>query len=122
MININAIHSHLQTTFPKKMIMPEFWCEDRDDESIILYYQSKRGNFLAPLAKGLVTEFAQTHFQLDIVMDRLTTQGVDQSRFTRYEAQNYAPGQLRLNLTLKIVYIITSVGEYLQEIQAKCTS
>jgi hypothetical protein len=25
MTNINAIHEHLQTTFPKKMIIPQFW-------------------------------------------------------------------------------------------------
>jgi len=65
------------------MIMPEFWCEEREDGSIILYYQSKRGNYLAPLVKGLVTEAAKVLFELDIVMDRVTTQGVDGSRFTR---------------------------------------
>jgi len=83
MININAIHQHLQTTFPKKMIMPEFWCEDQEDGSIKLYYLSKRGNLLAPLAKGLVTEIAQYQFGLDIDMTRLTTQGVSGARFTR---------------------------------------
>jgi len=66
--------------------MPEFWCEECEDGSIILYYQSKRGNCLAPLAKGLVTEVARMQFEIDLVMDRLTTQGVDGSRFTRYES------------------------------------
>jgi guanylate cyclase soluble subunit beta len=44
MMNINAIHNHLQTTFPKKMSMPQFWCEDhmasdgKEDGSLVLHY------------------------------------------------------------------------------------
>jgi len=65
------------------MIMPEFWCEECQDGSIMLYYQSKRGNYLAPVVTGILTEAAKVLFEIDIVMDRLTTQGVDGSRFTR---------------------------------------
>jgi guanylate cyclase soluble subunit beta len=83
MTNINAIHQHLQTTFPKKMIMPEFWCEENEDRTLTLFYFSSRGNYLAPLAVGLVTEVAMFQFDLDIRMDRKSTQGVDGSRFTR---------------------------------------
>lgn len=83
MTNINAIHHHLQTTFPKKMIMPQFWCEDGgDDGSLLLHYHSRRGNFLAPLAKGLVAEIAQFQFELDIDMSRIQTQAVDGAKFT----------------------------------------
>ena len=82
MTNINAIHQHLQTTFPKKMIMPEFWCEQEHDGSLTLYYHSMRGNLLAPLAVGLVREVAKRQFELDLVMDRLTTHDVDGSEFT----------------------------------------
>jgi len=59
MTNINAIHHHIQATFPK-MIMPQFWCEDldEDDESLLLHYHSGRGAFLAPVAEGLITEVA----------------------------------------------------------------
>jgi guanylate cyclase soluble subunit beta len=83
MTNINAIHQHMQSTFPKKMIMPEFWCEDNEDRSLTLYYFSSRGNYLAPLAVGLVTEVAKFQFELDIKMDIISRQGVDGSRFTR---------------------------------------
>jgi guanylate cyclase soluble subunit beta len=84
MTNINAIHSHLQTTFPKKMIMPEFWCEENGDGTLSLFYFSTRGNFLSPLAAGLVTEVAKRQFDLSIVMTRRTSQGVDGAKFTRY--------------------------------------
>ena len=82
MSNINAIHVHLQTTFPKKMIMPQFWCEDGEDGALLLHYHSQRGNFLAPLAKGLVAEIAQFQFELDIDMTKTATQGVDGAKFT----------------------------------------
>ena len=84
MRNINAIHGHLQNTFPKKMIMPEFWCQDNDDGSILLFYYSKRGSLLSPLAVGLVTEVAKRQFDLNICMNKLTTQGEDGSMFTWY--------------------------------------
>ena len=83
MTNINAIHQHLQTTFPKKMTMPEFWCESNDDQTLSLFYYSSRGNFLAPLAVGLVTEVAKRQFDLDIVMTKKTAQGVQRAKFTR---------------------------------------
>lgn len=84
MTNINAIHQHLQTTFPKKMIMPEFWCEyNADDSSLTLHYCSRRGNHLAPLAVGLVREVAVRQFELDIVMNQTAIQGVGGSKFTR---------------------------------------
>ena len=82
MTNINAIHGHLQTTFPKKMIMPEFWCEEGADGTLTLYYHSKRGNMLAPLAVGLVCEVARRQFELDLVMGMLTTQDVEGAPFT----------------------------------------
>lgn len=83
MTNINAIHQHLQTTFPKKMTMPEFWCEENEDGTLSLFYFSSRGNFLAPLAVGLVSEVAKRQFELDIDMRRRTTQGVEGANFTR---------------------------------------
>ena len=83
--NINAIHQHLQTTFPNKMVMPEFWCEsNKTDGSLTLYYYSKRGNLLAPLALGIVREVATLQFDLDIVMDQTSTQDVDGAKFTWY--------------------------------------
>lgn len=86
MTNINAIHQHLQTTFPKKMIMPQFWCQDSADSdgSLVLHYHSRRGNFLAPIAKGLVIEVASFQFKVDIEMELTQTQDVDGARFTRY--------------------------------------
>jgi class 3 adenylate cyclase len=84
MSNINAIHQHLQNTFPKSMTMPEFWCETNHDGSLRLFYYSSRGSFLAPLAVGLVREVARFQFELDIVMTQVTTQGKDGSRFTSW--------------------------------------
>jgi Haem-NO-binding len=80
--NINEIHSHLQTTFPKKMIMPEFWTEQSPDGTLLLHYHSKRGKHLAPLAKGIVKKVAKFKFELDIVFDLLVEQGDSGSRFT----------------------------------------
>jgi len=88
MTNINAIHEHLQSTFPKKMTIPQFWCEDGSaedgikDGSLLLHYYSQRGNIFAPVAKGLITEAATFLFQLDIVMDLVQTQGIDGASFT----------------------------------------
>jgi class 3 adenylate cyclase len=86
MDNINAIHHHLQTTFPKKMIMPQFWCEDASDGSgaLMLHYHSKRGSYLAPLAKGLVAEIAKFQFQVEINMKQTQTQGEDGAGFTSW--------------------------------------
>lgn len=84
MTNINAIHQHLQTTFPKKMVMPEFWCEENEDGTLNLFYFSSRGNFLSPVAVGLVTEVAKRQFDLSIVMTQKTSQGVNGAKFTRY--------------------------------------
>lgn len=86
MSNINAIHQHLQNTFPKKMIMPQFWVEDDDesgDGSLILHYHSRRGNYLAPVGKGLVTEIAKFQFKVEIDMAMLRKQGEDGAEFTR---------------------------------------
>ncbi|GAX11644.1 guanylate cyclase soluble subunit beta [Fistulifera solaris] len=90
--NINAIHSHLQTTFPNKMTMPEFWVEmDDHDESIILYYLSSRGNLLAPIAEGIVKSVAKTEFELNIIFEKLTTQGVDGAKVTSWRITTEDP-------------------------------
>ena len=86
MQGINSIHSHLQRTFPKKMSMPEFWCEDNADGTLALFYMSSRGSYLAPLAEGLVTEVARRQFELDITMTQMSVQGEEGARFTRYVA------------------------------------
>jgi class 3 adenylate cyclase len=103
MTNINAIHQHLQNTFPKKMIMPEFWCEDspNNDGSLLLFYFSHRGAFLAPVAMGLVTEIAKYQFELDVTMALLTTQGVDGSRFTSWIVATKDPKDM-YKLTTKV--------------------
>ncbi len=84
MSGINAIHGHLQTTFPNKMSMPEFWCEENADGTLALFYLSTRGSYLAPFAEGLVLEVAKLHFGLDITLTLVSTQGEEGARFTRY--------------------------------------
>jgi guanylate cyclase soluble subunit beta len=90
--NINAIHQHLQATFPNKMNMPQFWCEDSTDGSgaLILHHFSSRGSLLAPVGKGIVAEQARSHFGVPINMDRIQTQGVDGASMTTWviTAQN----------------------------------
>jgi len=94
MNNINAIHTHLQSTFPKKMIMPQFWVEDGKDGALLLHYHSRRGNFLAPLAKGLVVEIAQFQFGLDIDMTMTEKQGVDAAKFTSWNVTTKNPADM----------------------------
>ncbi|KAG7344816.1 adenylate and guanylate cyclase catalytic domain containing protein [Nitzschia inconspicua] len=101
MSNINAIHQHLQNTFPKSMTMPEFWCETNRDGSLRLFYFSSRGSFLAPLAVGLVREVARFQFELDIIMTQVTTQGLDGSRFTSWIVETRDPQDMH-KLTTKV--------------------
>ena len=84
--NINAIHQHLQTTFPKKMIMPQFWVEDNTesgDGSLLVHYHSKRGNLLAPIGKGLIMEIAEFQFGVEVDMQIIRLQNVDDAKYTR---------------------------------------
>ncbi|KAG7370247.1 adenylate/guanylate cyclase [Nitzschia inconspicua] len=101
MSNINAIHQHLQNTFPKSMTMPEFWCETNRDGSLRLFYFSARGSFLAPVAVGIVREVAKFQFELDIIMTQVTTQGVDGSRFTSWIVETRDPEDMH-KLTTKV--------------------
>ncbi|KAG7370283.1 adenylate/guanylate cyclase [Nitzschia inconspicua] len=101
MSNINAIHQHLQNTFPKSMTMPEFWCETNRDGSLRLFYFSARGSFLAPVATGIVREVAKFQFELDIIMTQVTTQGVDGSRFTSWIVETRDPEDMH-KLTTKV--------------------
>lgn len=93
MANINAMHQHLQDTFPKKMIMPQFWVEDDEsgDGSLVLHYNSKRGSLLAAVAKGVVVQIASSQFGYDIEMKRLRTQGEDGADFTSWRITTVDP-------------------------------
>jgi hypothetical protein len=93
--NINAIHHHLQTTFPKAMTMPLFWVTDGDDNngSLVLHYHSKRGNLFAPLAKGIVVEIAKFQFGVDIRMDLNELQGENGSDVTSWSVNAVDPSQ-----------------------------
>lgn len=81
--NINSVHRHLKMTFPTKMNIPEFWCEEEDDGSLTLSYHSKRGSFFAPIAAGIVAEVARVLFKLEVNLEIIQKQGKDQ-KFTRY--------------------------------------
>ena len=72
--NLNAMHDHIQRSFPgDNYCPPVFWCEDCDEVegSILLHYTSKRGNLLVPWVVGIVSEIAVTFFGVEINMDRL---------------------------------------------------
>jgi guanylate cyclase soluble subunit beta len=75
--NLNAMHDHVQKSFPgDNYCPPVFWCEDCDEVegSILLHYTSKRGNLLAPWVVGIVEEIAVTFFEVDVKMDQLVLQ------------------------------------------------
>ncbi|CAB9521943.1 Guanylate cyclase soluble subunit beta-1 [Seminavis robusta] len=96
MANINAMHQHLQDTFPNKMTMPQFWVEDDEsgDGAIILHYHSKRGSLLAPVAKGVVCQVASDQFGYEIKMERLRTQGEEGAEQTSWKISTVDPDNL----------------------------
>ena len=56
--NLNAMHDHIQKSFPGgNFCPPVFWCEDSDSDegSILLHYYSQRGNRLTPWVVGIVS-------------------------------------------------------------------
>jgi Haem-NO-binding/Heme NO binding associated len=84
--NINALHDHLESSFPKGFIKPVFWCEDdaEVEGSIVLHYFSRRGNLLVPIVHGLVKEVARFHFNIAITMAQLQKQDVDGATFSSF--------------------------------------
>lgn len=83
--NLNSLHEHLQDTLPRGRF-PEFWCKDDTEIPgyILLYYFSERGTLFVPFVVGLVKEIARYHFDLDITMDVVQTQGEDDAQYTIY--------------------------------------
>ena len=61
--NLNAMHDHVQKSFPgANFCPPVFWCEDCEtvEGSILLHYFSLRGNLLVPWVVGIVEECKST--------------------------------------------------------------
>lgn len=84
--NMNALHDHLESSLPRGMVKPVFWCEDDEDQEgvLVLHYYSKRGNLLVPVVIGVVKEVSRYHFDVDIEMELLQTQNEDGATHTRY--------------------------------------
>ena len=82
--NLNALHDHLQSSFPEGFVAPVLWCEDDEDieGAILLHYYSKRGSLLVPLVVGLVKEVARYHFDIEIQMTRMQMQDENDAKFT----------------------------------------
>ena len=101
--NINAVHQHLQSTFPHAMSLPFFYCEeqsrtaqDQDDEEpiqLLLHYHSKRAAIFAPFAQGFIQEVAASQFQVSIQMQTLGLQGVDGEECTSWKVTAEDPEQ-----------------------------
>ncbi|CAJ1941380.1 unnamed protein product [Cylindrotheca closterium] len=96
--NLNAMHDHIQKSFPGgNFCPPVFWCEDSDSEiyegSILLHYYSQRGNRLVAWVVGIVKELASYHFGVEIDMTRLSLQDVDGSSFTTWRIVATDPTQ-----------------------------
>jgi guanylate cyclase soluble subunit beta len=92
MASINSIHNHLQTTFPNRIVSPEFWCEENKNGTLSLFYMSSRGHVWAAFVQGLVTECARRQFDLHITMEIVSYQGEQGARFTRYVCSASAVG------------------------------
>ncbi|KAL3940805.1 MAG: hypothetical protein SGBAC_004721 [Bacillariaceae sp.] len=85
--NLNAMHDHIQRSFPgDNYCPPVFWCEDCDEVegSILLHYSSKRGNLLVPWVVGIVSEIAVTFFDVEIRMDQQVLQDEDGASSTTW--------------------------------------
>jgi hypothetical protein len=94
--NVNALHDHLEGSMPPGFTKPVFWCEDEEGSNgtaILLHYFSKRGSLLAPVVVGVVKEVAVHHFDVEIVMDRLSTQGESGSKFSSWRITSKDPGE-----------------------------
>jgi guanylate cyclase soluble subunit beta len=85
--NLNAMHDHIQKSFPGgKFCPPVFWCEDCEEVegSILLHYFSQRGTLFVPLVVGIVEELASYHFQVEVKMHRIALQDKEGSKFTSW--------------------------------------
>lgn len=104
--NLNSLHEHLQDTLPRGKF-PEFWCKDDTEVPgcILLYYFSERGNLFVPFVVGLVKEIARYHFDLEITMDVVQTQGEDDAEYTIYRIGTVDTSQMpRLTENLNSLY------------------
>ena len=91
--NLNALHDHLQSSLPKGFVAPVFWCENDEGCSgaILLHYFSHRGSLLVPLVVGVVKEVARYHFDLNIQMEQMQTQGEDENKYTTWRITTENP-------------------------------
>jgi guanylate cyclase soluble subunit beta len=109
--NLNAMHDHVQKTFPgEKFSAPIFWCEDDEEVegSILLHYYSLRGTLLVPMVVGIVEELATYEFKIDVKLDQLGLQDEDGAQFTTWrisaidESQKFklSPQDKKLDMTV----------------------
>jgi signal transduction histidine kinase/ActR/RegA family two-component response regulator len=85
--NLNAMHDHVEKTFPgEKFSAPIFWCEDDEEVkgSILLHYYSLRGTLLVPMVVGIVEELATYEFKIDVKLNQLELQDEDGAQFTTW--------------------------------------
>jgi hypothetical protein len=101
--NLNALHDHLQETLPRGRF-PEFWSEDDVEVkgTIILYYFSERGSLFVPFVLGLVKEVARYHFDLEITMELLQTQGENDCKYSAWRIGTVNPAEIH-KLTASIL-------------------
>ena len=109
--NLNAMHDHVEKTFPgEKFSAPIFWCEDDEEVggSILLHYYSLRGTLLVPMVVGIVEELATYEFKIDVKLNQLELQDEDGAQFTTWrisaidESQKWklSPQDKKLDMTV----------------------
>jgi len=85
--SVNDMHDNFKSRLPE-FVAPEFSCvddvDDEKEEAIILHYFSFRGNLLAQVVVGMVTEVAKNSFNMVINMQQIATQDEKGSRFTSW--------------------------------------
>lgn len=85
--NLNALHDHLQASYPKGFVAPVFWSQDdtENNGALLVQYYSKRGSLLVPLVVGLIKRIAVVYFDIEIDMEQLQMQGeTDDAKHTSW--------------------------------------
>lgn len=92
--NLNALHDHLQASYPRGFIAPVFWSQDDNEHegALLVQYYSRRGSLLVPLVVGLIKRIAVSYFDVEIDMELLQLQGeTEEAKHTSWRITSKDP-------------------------------